>query len=469
MTAGAGYTSKSIAAGFYDFSGIYDGQGYTITIGNVVPEYTGLFDTLASPTLPAVGGIVRNTNVTYNSNISLSPNTIWGGLVGGMPVCSIINCSVTYNGTITLTTSSPSTTIGLVCGFMGQGSSISNTNLIINNGISITGGDNNIIGLFCGYSSSSYISGSSITTSTGTFNISLTVTDSGGPSGYSAIGLITGTSDTSITSVSSPLLLNNTVNLNNSGTIILNNPNGGLTYKGAISGTLDGDSDLGTSEAVNCTININNNQTLTGGFDDFFGNKTDNPTIQGCQFNYTTKYGNSSKTITISPAPPTNTPLIYTNSYNGSYNLGSGNYYIPNTTGSVIIGPQTISLQSQISPAGIIISGLLYIVGTSVSSANSLYSYIISVKGVGSMYFGLELTSISQDIIDTPEECICQINSCSTNPQTGITADSRITNTREDKTIRVNVDREFSTNSVIAPKFKSYSDYMKYLQGALKY
>jgi hypothetical protein len=58
------------------------------------------------------------------------------------------------------------------------------------------------------------------------------------------------------------------------------------------------------------------------------------------------------------------------------------------------------------------------------------------------MYFGFNYSEIPNiNIIDTPIECICQVNSCSTNPQTGITADSRITNTREDKTIRVNVDR----------------------------
>jgi len=84
------------------------------------------------------------------------------------------------------------------------------------------------------------------------------------------------------------------------------------------------------------------------------------------------------------------------------------------------------------------------------------------------MYFGLDIQQ-APHIVDSSIECLCQINSCSTNPQTGITADSRITNTKEDKTIRVNVDREFATNSIVYPKFKSYSDYMKYLQGALKY
>ena len=49
---------------------------------------------------------------------------------------------------------------------------------------------------------------------------------------------------------------------------------------------------------------------------------------------------------------------------------------------------------------------------------------------------------------------------CFTNSQTGNTEDSRITNSRDNKTIRVNVDRAYPTN----PKFKTYYEYMKYLQ-----
>jgi hypothetical protein len=85
------------------------------------------------------------------------------------------------------------------------------------------------------------------------------------------------------------------------------------------------------------------------------------------------------------------------------------------------------------------------------------------------MYFGLTITSIPQNIVYPTLECVCQVNSCSTNPQTGIAADSRITNTREDKTIRANVDKQFATHSVGYPKFNSYSEYMKYLQAGLKY
>jgi hypothetical protein len=460
-----GFTSQSIAADYHDFTGIYDGQGYTITIGSVVSGFTGLFDSLGKPNAPAVGGIVKNINLIYNNNITNNTNNYWGGLVGIMAVCSILNCSVTYKGTTNITTTSSAIPIGLVCGFMGQGSTITNTNLIIKNGVTISGGDNNVIGLLCGLSSSSYISGCSVT-STGTFNISLTVTDNTTSGDYSTIGLLTGTSNASITQVISPLLLNNTVNLNNNGTITLANLGSGTTYTGAISGTLDGDSDLGTTDVQACTININNNQTLVGGFNDFFGQTTDNPQIIGCQFNYTTTTNNTSRPLTITPTPPV-ASVIYTNSYDGSYSLSSGNYYIPGTTASLITGSQTTSLQSQTGgSSGIKINGTLYSVGSSDSFSNYTYLYTILVKGVGSMYFGLDISQIPNI---TTTDCICQVNNYSVNPQTGITADSRITNMREDKVIRINVDNEIANNSVIYPKFRSYSDYIKYVQAGLKY
>ena len=162
--------------------------------------------------------------------------------------------------------------------------------------------------------------------------------------------------------------------------------------------------------------------------------------------------------------------MIYTNSFGtNTYSLASGgNYYIPNTNAPIVLGNASITLESQTSPDGIIVNGLLQPVGTTYLSSIPNYEYTVIVKGVGSMYFGFNYSGIP-NIINTSEECICQVNSCATNPQTGITSDSRITNIREDKTIRVNIDREIMRNSVNYPKFKSYSDYMKYLQGGLKY
>jgi hypothetical protein len=458
-----GSDSESIASGSA-FEGIYDGGGFTITIGNILTNYTGLFATLDRPTPPTIGGIVKNTNIIYQNTISLSPTTVWGGLVGEMSVCSIINCSVIINGNLTLSVGNNGYA-GLLCGFMGQESSITNSLITINNSISIEGGNDNEIGLLCGLAEDSIITDCSIVGGTDTYNISLKANENTD----SDVGLICGYFGVNITTLTPPLFKNITVSLNNTGDIILDSTTSGQPINnGAICGTIIGATgDITVIE--NCRININNNQTLTGAFNDFFGQVIDNTQISGCQFNYTTTTNNTSRPLTISPTPVI-APVVYTNSFTDVYSLASGsNYYIPDGSATLVLGSQPILIESQTSPAGIIINGTLYPIGANYSSANSIYSYTIFVKGVGSMYFGFNYNEIFNNIIDTPEECICQVNSCSTNPQTGITADSRVTNIREDKTIRVNVDREFARNSVIYPKFKSYGDYMKYLQAGLKY
>jgi hypothetical protein len=450
----------------YDFSGSYNGGGYTITIGNVVSAYTGLFDSITSNT-------IQNINVIYNNPITVTVTGTtaqsWGGIVGIMTSGTITNCSVTTNAAISITSGQADASHGIFCGFMGQDSVITNSQLIINNTIIIEGIDNNSIGLFCGFVADSAITNCSITVSSGSYSISLKVTDDDPtPGNYSSIGIICGLCSKVFTVLNNALIEDITVNLNNDGSIILDRTGAGAgtIYKGAICGSLDGDGDPTSADATNCVININNNQTLTGGFEDFFGNTVETPTIQNCQFRYTTTTNNTSRPLTISPTPAV-APVIYVNNYSNTYQLDSGSYYIPNTSASLSIGSQNVALQSQ-SPAGLVINGTLYPVTTSFSSSTPEYRYAILVKGVGSMYFGLDLTAIIPPSINSSIECICQINSCATNPQTGVTEDSRITNTIQDKTIRVNVDREFAVNSIIAPKFNSYSDYMKYLQGALR-
>jgi hypothetical protein len=268
-------------------------------------------------------------------------------------------------------------------------------------------------------------------------------------------------------------MVNNTVTLNNNGTITLDTVNpANDVYRAAICGSVIGDSTPSTTYQTivsNCFVNINNNQSLIGSFGDFFGQIQNSPMLTNCQFLYRTTSDNTSRSMTITPTPPAGTAITYVNNYSGTYALPSGNYYIPNTTGSLVLGLQSLSLQSQISPGAILINGVPYLVGTAYSSSNTAFSYTISVKGVGSMYFGLIAIPIQQNTATSNAECICQINSCSTNPQTGITSDSRITNIVQNKTIRINVDREFETNAVIYPKFRSYSDYINYIQAGLKY
>jgi hypothetical protein len=464
----SGFTSESIAHNvgptLYDFSGIYDGQGYTITIRDVVGSYTGLFDSLAKPA--GEGGIVKNINLIYQNPISQTLSSdAWGGLVGGMTVSSIQNCSVTINAPLSIVLDIINTNIGAICGFMGQNSLITNTQLIINNTIELEGRNGSSVGLICGQNENSGITNCSVISAMTEFDISL----KSGPSN-SSVGLICGEAIDNFTALDIPDLENITINLNNDGQIILDAIAGQDTIKlGAFCGILTGDISTGPN-ILNCTININNNQELVGQFNDFFGQVTGVTIISQCQFNYTTTTANTTYIGTISPVPPVNTPLIYTNSISNVYNLASSsNYYISNTNAIVVLGNVSITLESQTSPAGIIINGMLQPVGTTYSASTPNYEYTVIVKGVGSMYFGFNYIGISDNIIDTPEECICQVNSCATNPQTGISENSRITNIKEDKAIRVNVDKEFATKSVIYPKFKSYSDYMKYLQAGLKY
>jgi hypothetical protein len=467
-----GFTSESIAHTVgptaYDFSGIYDGNGYTITIRNVVSTYTGLFDSLAKPS--GVGGIVKNTNVIYANSISipsLSSNA-WGGLVGGMAVCSIQNCSVTINANLSILSNTINSDIGGICGFMGQNSSITNTEFIINSSIELQGVNGSSVGLLCGQSGNSNITNCSITTASTNFDIILKTGPSNGQ-----VGLLCGDVASIFTALDIPVLENITITLNNNGQIIIDTIAGiDTSVLGVFCGSMDGNTSDAPIDISNCIVNVSNNQSLTNFFNIskqviFFGQEIGVVNVEGCQFNYTTLTDNSQ--ITINPVPSPAVQVVYIDSISGMYNLASGiNYYIPTSSATIILGSESISVESQVSPAGIKVNGVLQPINTTFTSSVPNYTYSIVVKGVGSMYFGFNYT-YNGNIIDTPIECICQVGVCSTNPQTGITSDSRITNIREDKIIKVNVDREFATKSVVYPKFKSYSEYIKYLQAGLKY
>jgi hypothetical protein len=457
-------TSQSIGIFPHRFRGNYDGGLYNITIRNVDPTYTGLFNDVLG-NVNKTTGIIQNVNVIYNNPITIintSPSGLvgrWGGISAQSSEATIRSCCVTTNAPVSITIGA-NRSCAIFCGLI-IGSVISDSEIIINNAITINGVDGSSIGLFCGQvDNESAITDCSMTALDGSYGISLT----GGNQSHIGIfcGQIGDDEDGGYGSLS-----NITVNLNNS-SILLDGT--GTIFSGAICGGIRG-IDTNTSNAINCSININKNQTLTGDFNDFFGIINNNTNIQNCQFRYTTTTNNTSRPLTITnPSSLPNIPVIYVDSYTDTYQLGSGSYYIPWTTASLSFGSQTVSLESPSPPTGLLINGTLYSVGTTFSFSTPEYRYAILVKGVGSMYFGLDINAIPPTAnVSSSIECICQINSCATNPQTGVTEDSRITNARQDKTIRVNVEREFAVNSIIAPKFNSYSDYMKYLQGALKY
>ena len=469
------YPATSIAGGDAitprDFSGIYNGQGYSITIGDVT-DYTGLFDSVV-PRIGVTSGIIKNINLIYKNPISitLNPginNLVWGGLCGAVVNGIVTNCSVTINNTISVT-SPYAAPVGMLCGFVSQNSLVTQCTLMLNGNIEVlTTADINI-GLLIGQSTDSDITNCSITSTHSAYNISLT------GDLHCNIGLICGLCAANILSV--PVrrtsLVNITATFNNNGTITLDraNPSNPINA-GAICGNLAGDTTPDTTYQTivrNCKININNNQVLVGGFQDFFGIVDGTVTVTESQFLYRTTTDNSSRPMEINPTPSAGTAVSYVNSYTNIYTIPSGNYYIPNTEGSLKIGGQTLAMQSQLSPDGILINGTLYVINSTYSATNDTFIFTIAVKGVGSMYFGLITIMMPESSATKNAECICNINSCATNPQTGITEDSRITNIVQDKTIRINVDREFATNSVIYPKFNSYRDYINYIQGGLKY
>jgi hypothetical protein len=261
-----GYISDSIAHNVglqpYDFTGNYDGGGYTITIAGVVTTtvYTGLFDSVSGNPSKTTG-IIRNVNVIYNNPITVTVTGTtaqsWGGIVGSMTIGTITNCSVTTNAAISITSGQADASHSIFCGFMGQDSVITNSQLIINNTIIIEGIDNNSLGLFCGFVADSAITNCSITASSGSYSISLKVTDDDPtPGNYSSIGIICGLCSKVLTVLNNALIKDITVNLNNNGSIILDRTGAG---RGAE--TDDDVCDEDDGEDVKINNNVMNNYT----------------------------------------------------------------------------------------------------------------------------------------------------------------------------------------------------------------
>ena len=140
---------------------------------------------------------------------------------------------------------------------------------------------------------------------------------------------------------------------------------------------------------------------------------------------------------------------------------------MPGNTSFIELNP-TIRLDS-LGPDGINIDLVLYPTGSIYTfTDNSGTTYDLTVFGVGSMYFGLRLYQPRTEDIAAIEACNCDINAI-INPQTGITADSRIVNALQANQIRSSVDQEILTQYVGYPKFKTYRDYALYIQGKLRY
>jgi len=445
------YTSLSID----QFAGNFDGGGHTISIGPVDPGYLGFFYRIINVFNSTT---INNLTIKYTQAINL---TLTGGHWGGLIAWSLIatsftvsNCNCIYMDTVQLISPINNTYASLLFGQMTIPSpNITNCNVIINAGIRIVASNQScLIGLLFGGGRDFSVSNCSVVANSGAYNIILDVRDIQCYAGL-LIGLITNT-------VSGYTYNNISGTFNNNGNInILQGPTPNTC--GAMIGANER-----TAESIqinNMTININNNQSLNQ-FPDFFGEGTIIAT--GAIFTYPTTTDNTSRPLTIVPAP-TPAPVTYINSYANTYpSLPIGNYYMPGITSFIELNP-TIRLDS-LGPDGINIDLVLYPTGSIYTfTDNTGTTYDLTVFGVGSMYFGIKL-NIPPEAIAAIEACSCDINAV-VNPQTGITADSRIVNALQANQIRSSVDQEILTQYVGYPKFKTYRDYALYIQGKLRY
>jgi hypothetical protein len=141
--------SESIGKQYsFSFTGIFNGNGKTITIGAIDPSYLGLFGFMAS------GASVINLTVVYPSTITITSTTSGAALallVGGMPASAISNCSVIVSGNVFMTDLANGPLIGGLIGYSNPSGTITNCTLSISGSVFLVGGDQSYIGMVCGY------------------------------------------------------------------------------------------------------------------------------------------------------------------------------------------------------------------------------------------------------------------------------------------------------------------------------
>lgn len=151
------------------FQGVFDGQGYTITINLssiITTNYFGLFGYVGNGSLTGIS--ISNLNIAYTCNTitytdgAVSGTSYFGSLVGYCNKATITNCNITYSNPVVITHSATTTILttntGGICGLMGNGSTLSSSTITFNDTASlfcdVTGGNNNIernVGGICGY------------------------------------------------------------------------------------------------------------------------------------------------------------------------------------------------------------------------------------------------------------------------------------------------------------------------------
>jgi hypothetical protein len=125
------------------FQGVFDGQGFTITINLssiITTNYFGLFGYVGNGS--ATGISISNLNIVYACNTftytdgAVSGISYFGSLVGYCNRATISNCNITYLNAVVIThietTRTRVTNTGGICGLMANGSTLSNSTIQFN-------------------------------------------------------------------------------------------------------------------------------------------------------------------------------------------------------------------------------------------------------------------------------------------------------------------------------------------------
>jgi hypothetical protein len=134
---------KTTVASEGPFIGVFDGQGFTITINLssiITTNYFGLFGYVGNGSLTGIS--ISNLNVTYACNTitytdgAVSGTSYFGSLVGYCNRATISNCNITYLNAVVIThietTRTRVTNTGGICGLMANGSTLSNSTIQFN-------------------------------------------------------------------------------------------------------------------------------------------------------------------------------------------------------------------------------------------------------------------------------------------------------------------------------------------------
>ncbi len=436
-------TAKSI--GYTDpgsgFQGTFNGNGKTVTIGNVDPtNYYGFFSFTTNT--------ISNLTVIYaNDGISINDAGGVGAACGGLisdTSSNVTNCHVVFGNNVTL----GQPTSGFCAPFIGDigGSVINNCTLIAGNNLTVRG--QNFSGGFIARMNGGTISNCTITIGN---NLTITGFDIGGISGDGSI--INNTS----------LSIGDNCYLNGSSGIGSGNYVGGIIgdteFEGCVFnnikakygintqlvgdyvGGIVGEVTLGTDTMDNCIVLFKNNTQLLGSENGggILSNGGVTSNVFGLFNDYSITGSSESGPIyaASTPVPPAS---VLTNT--------CGNPL----TGSAVTNMSTTSLDAIIAY---------------VQAIPYLADLIPYIQATYPCY-----TKPSAPILPPP--CPCTAYLCNSNPQNTNYDESEDKSRKTDQSVRSNIDIKLNemqagTRVCGMPIFKSYDEMMMWKNGACKY